>query len=130
MNGIYGEDGCLEKAAIREVRLHDLRHSFVSLLIKQGAHPQYNQEQASHSSIQVTMEIYGHLFPSQNANGSTSWTMRLSYPQVLEEGIVTEYGSNKPLDSEEDLGGGGDPDRTGDPRLMSILGHLPNVRSN
>lgn len=56
---------CLEKAEIRKVRFHDLRHSDVSLLIEQGAHPKYIQEQGGHSSIQVTMDTYGHRLPSQ-----------------------------------------------------------------
>jgi hypothetical protein len=34
---------------------------FISLLIEQGAHQKYIQEQAGHS-IQVTMVTYGHLF--------------------------------------------------------------------
>ena len=41
----------LGKAEIREIRFHDLRHSFVSLLIQHGAHPKYIQEQAGDSSI-------------------------------------------------------------------------------
>ena len=57
---------CVEKANIRTRRLHDLRHTLVSLLIEQGAHPKYIQEQAGHSSIQVTMDTYGHLFPSRD----------------------------------------------------------------
>lgn len=61
---------CLERAGIRKVRFHDLRHSFISLLIEQGAHPKYIQEQAGHSSIQVTMDTYGHLFPSRERGGA------------------------------------------------------------
>ena len=57
---------CLKKAELRRVRFHDLRHTFISLLIEQGAHPKYIQEQAGHSSIQVTMDTYGHLFPSRD----------------------------------------------------------------
>jgi hypothetical protein len=56
---------CLEEAEIT-VRFHDLRHTFVSLLIQKGVHPKYIQEQAGHSSIQVTMDTYGHLFPNLN----------------------------------------------------------------
>ncbi len=55
-------DRCLKQARIRQVRFHDLRHSYASLLIQKGAHPKYIQEQMGHSSIQVTMDIYGHLF--------------------------------------------------------------------
>ena len=57
---------CLKLAGIRQIRFHDLRHTFASLLIEQGAHPKYIQEQMGHSSIQVTMDTYGHLFPNRN----------------------------------------------------------------
>ncbi len=45
-------------------RIHDLRHSCASLLIAQGAHPKAIQVHLGHSSISVTMDRYGHLFPS------------------------------------------------------------------
>ncbi len=46
------------------LRVHDLRHTSVSLLIELGAHPKVIQERLGHSSITVTMDVYGHLFPS------------------------------------------------------------------
>jgi site-specific recombinase XerC len=46
-----------------QVRFHDLRHTCASLLIAQGAHPKAIQAHLGHSSIQVTMDRYGHLFP-------------------------------------------------------------------
>ena len=61
------------QAGIRQVRLHDLWHSWVSLLIQTGAHAKYIQEQVGHSNIQVTMDVYGHLFP----NGNREWVGKL-----------------------------------------------------
>jgi integrase len=53
----------LESAGLpRAVRVHDLRHTCASLLIAQGAHPKAIQEHLGHSSIQVTLDRYGHLF--------------------------------------------------------------------
>jgi len=46
------------------LRMHDLRHTAVALLISQGAHPEAIKRYLGHSSIAVTMDIYGHLFPS------------------------------------------------------------------
>jgi integrase len=46
------------------LRIHDLRHTCASLLIAQGAHPKAAQVHLGHSSISVTMDRYGHLFPS------------------------------------------------------------------
>jgi integrase len=43
-------------------RFHDLRHTCASLLIAQGVHPKAIQERLGHSSIMVTMDIYGHLY--------------------------------------------------------------------
>jgi len=57
---------CLEKAGVRRVRFHDLRHTYASLLLQQGESPQYVQSQLGHSSIQVTVDIYGHLIPGAN----------------------------------------------------------------
>ena len=47
------------------VRIHDLRHTCASLLIAQGEHPKAIQEHLGHSSIQVSIDRYGHLFPDQ-----------------------------------------------------------------
>ena len=56
----------LEKAELRRIRLHDLRHTYASLLIQQGESLAYVQEQLGHSSIQVTVDVYGHLIPGAN----------------------------------------------------------------
>ena len=56
----------LTKAGLHKIRLHDLRHTFGSLLIQSGASIVYVKEQMGHSSIQVTVDIYGHLIPGAN----------------------------------------------------------------
>lgn len=56
----------LTKAGIRKIRLHDLRHTFGSLLIQNGASIVYVKDQMGHSSIQVTVDTYGHLMPGVN----------------------------------------------------------------
>ena len=44
-------------------RFHDLRHTSVALAIASGAHPKAIQSRMGHSSINVTLDRYGHLFP-------------------------------------------------------------------
>ncbi len=58
--------GLLTKAKLRKVRFHDLRHTFASLLLQQGESLVYVKEQMGHSSIQVTVDLYGHLIPGGN----------------------------------------------------------------
>ena len=55
---------CGTKANLPHVRFHDLRHFFASMLIAQGESPKYVCDQLGHSSVQVTFDIYGHLFPT------------------------------------------------------------------
>jgi integrase len=44
--------------------MHALRHFFASWAIEQGFSPKRVQALLGHSSIQMTFDVYGHLFPS------------------------------------------------------------------
>ena len=58
----------VKKAEMRRRRsiIHVLRHTFGSLLIQQGESLAYVRDQMGHASIQVTVDIYGHLVPGGN----------------------------------------------------------------
>ena len=59
-------DKVLEKAELRKIRVHDLRHTYASLLIQAGESLAYVRDQLGHHSIKVTVDIYGHLAPEGN----------------------------------------------------------------
>src|SRR5262249_52167309 len=52
------------------VRIHDLRHTYASLLIQDGWPLKYVQEQLGHASIQITGDVYGHLVPGANRDAA------------------------------------------------------------
>ncbi len=56
----------LVKAGLPRRNLHSLRHSFASLLIQNGESLAYVRDQLGHSSIQITVDTYGHLVPGGN----------------------------------------------------------------
>jgi integrase len=56
----------LAKAGLRKIRIHDLRHTYASLLIAQGESLAYVKDQMGHHSIRVTVDTYGHLMPGGN----------------------------------------------------------------
>jgi integrase len=56
----------LETVGVSGINWHSLRHYAISTWIEAGLAPKTIQTFAGHSSLQVTMDRYGHLFPSDN----------------------------------------------------------------
>ncbi len=56
----------LKKAGLPNIRFHDLRHTFASLLIEQGENLKYIQAQLGHADPTVTLKVYAHLMKSTN----------------------------------------------------------------
>jgi integrase len=76
----------LKRAGIRQIRFHDIRHTYASQLLSQGLSPVYIKEQLGHHSIQITVDIYGHLIPNSNqgaVNLLDSPRPSATYPQPV-----------------------------------------------
>jgi integrase len=56
----------LRRAEVRSIRIHDLRHTYASLLLLAGEPMLYVKEQLGHSTVQVTVDFYGHIRPGLN----------------------------------------------------------------
>jgi integrase len=41
-------------------RLHDLRHTHATMLLRQGVHPKVVQERLGHANVSITLDIYSH----------------------------------------------------------------------
>lgn len=55
----------MEKAGVKKIRVHDLRHSHVAYLINKGIEPILIKERVGHKDIRITLNTYGHLYPNQ-----------------------------------------------------------------
>lgn len=51
-------------AEVKKIRIHDFRHSHVSLLIEHGANIVLIAKRVGHSDTQQTLNTYSHLFPN------------------------------------------------------------------
>ena len=56
----------VEKAGLRRLDMHSVRHTYASRLIANGENLKYVQEQLGHASITITCDTYGHLIPGGN----------------------------------------------------------------
>lgn len=54
-----------ELAKLKPIRVHDLRHSHIALLIEKGLQPLVIAQRVGHDSVNTTMNIYGHLYPNK-----------------------------------------------------------------
>jgi integrase len=46
-----------------DTRFHDLRHTFATLLLGKGVHPNFVQELLGHANIAITLDTYSHVIP-------------------------------------------------------------------
>jgi integrase len=51
------------RCGLKGIRLHDARHTHVSLMLKQGIHPKIVQERLGHASMSITLDTYSHVAP-------------------------------------------------------------------
>lgn len=54
-----------KKAGVKEIRVHDLRHSHVSLCIELGMNILLIKERLGHKDIETTLNTYAHLYPNK-----------------------------------------------------------------
>jgi len=76
----------VRRIGLKEIRLHDARHSHASLMLKQGIHPKVVQERLGHSSIQVTLDTYSHVAPGLQEIAATRFDEALA-PTAKKEPI-------------------------------------------
>ena len=53
----------LERAKLREIRFHDLRHTAASLMLNHGIPVLVVSKILGHSKTSTTLDVYGHLIP-------------------------------------------------------------------
>ena len=57
----FGE--LVKKAGIPHVRLHDMRHTHATLMLKEGVNPKTVAERLGHASVVITLDTYSHVLP-------------------------------------------------------------------
>lgn len=103
----YGFGKALKAAGLPKMRIHDLRHTAATLLLKHGVHPKVVQELLGHSTITLTLDTYSHVVPSLHAEVATHM-----------QGILDGFGpngSNMAAKLPELAAGVGPLDGNGDP---------------
>lgn len=60
----------VRRAPVPVIRLHDLRHLHASLLLQRGLPMKVVSQRLGHSTIMVTIDVYGHVLPAMDAEAA------------------------------------------------------------
>ena len=74
----------VDRTRLSQIRFHDLRHTFATLLLTRGTHPKVVQEMLGHADISQTMDTYSHVLPDMQ-KGAVSEIER-DFPDGLQYG--------------------------------------------
>ena len=59
-------------------RLHDLRHTHATLMLKAGVNPKVVSERLGHSSVNITLDTYSHVLPSLQEDAALQFSHLLA----------------------------------------------------
>lgn len=79
-------------AGVEPLRFHDLRHSFVAVMVAAGANPKAVSTWAGHSSVAFTLDRYGHLMDGHDDEVADRLDVLLSAPVPTRSADVRSLG--------------------------------------
>jgi len=109
----------LDKTALRHIRVHDLRHTYATLLLQAGAPITYVSGQLGHRDASITLRVYAHYLPS----ASLREVDRLDTLQPSATPAQPEVGPADPRVEAKSFRMSGEPrwNRTINPQIKSLL---------
>jgi integrase len=81
----------LERAGLPRIRFHDLRHTAATLLLSRGINPKVVSEMLGHSSVAITLGLYGHVLPHMQREAASVMDAMLRGP----DGAGVKTGVNR-----------------------------------
>ena len=61
-------------AGVPTIRLHDLRHTHASLMLKAGVPVHVVSRRLGHASAALTLSVYSHVLPTQQAEAAAAFS--------------------------------------------------------
>jgi integrase len=66
------------------LRFHDLRHTFASLLIAEGADVVFASRKLGHASVKTTLDVYAHLFDAVEHGRRAREALEAAFGKIVE----------------------------------------------
>jgi UDP-N-acetylmuramyl pentapeptide synthase len=69
---------------VPRLRFHDLRHTFASLLIAEGADVVFVSRKLGHASVKTTLDVYAHLFDAAEHGQRFREALESAFGKIVE----------------------------------------------
>ena len=70
-------DQKVARAELPRINFHGLRHSYVTMLLRDGVPLRVVSQRAGHSNVNVTSAIYSHVLPGDDEAAALAGALRL-----------------------------------------------------
>jgi integrase len=85
----------LQRSALPNIRLYDLRHSFATLALGHGVPPRIVSDQLGHASVAFTLQVYGHVLEESRSVGARRLSELLFHPAPAKKPVDREIARRK-----------------------------------
>jgi integrase len=85
------------RAGIGHICPHDLRHTCASLLIAEGLNIKQVSSHLRHSSVEITLDTYGHLYPTDRNEVAHAMNRVLGVAKMAKIGPLERFNRSRPL---------------------------------
>lgn len=95
----------IDKAKLRRIRLHDLRHGHASLMLAAGVELELVSKRIGHSSTTITADMYQHLLPGVS-RGAAEKAAALVPRKLRDQSVTNKAAQQVPAAESEDVSAG------------------------
>jgi integrase len=79
----------ITNAGLPHIRIHDLRHTHATIMLKAGVHPKVVSERLGHASIAITLDTYSHVLPGLQQDAAEKFDRVLSNVENQKINLIT-----------------------------------------
>ena len=84
----------IKKYDLEKITIHELRHTFSSILNYYGVDPKTISELMGHSNADITMNVYTHTFENKKIASTDIFSKLLNKDEMPSNGMAQFYGTN------------------------------------
>ena len=73
----------LKRVGLPQIRFHDLRHTYATLLLSQNVNPKVVWEMLGYATIAITLDTYSHVLPNMQESAAAARPGGLNLPSYF-----------------------------------------------